>query len=699
MPPPTVRTYARLYPTPPYVGVEDGTHATAERQNTRSTNRHHCGILHSSFKNTSSFVNQCSLFGVHSATTYRYDRLNRIKQMKAYQGDVSNGVWTADQQALTYSSFYKYDFNGNITELKRYAGEDKIDDLEYFYDHENHANKTGLVSNRLYLVDEQSTHVGGDDLKQGSLVGADFNRNNPATWNYHYDPIGNLIKGVNDSIDLITWTVTGKVSDVIFASSKDDLSFRYDPMGNRIAKIQKPKNWTDEEEWTITWYARDAQGNVLAVYNKARDSVTFRATEFNIYGSSRIGMVTQPEQLNETLHVPERHTQILGLKVYEFSNHLGNVLTTFSDRKIAFESTTHPGYVSYYTAEILSATDYYPFGFQMPGRVYEGEGYRYGFGGHERDDEVKGSGNTYSTQLRLLDVRTGRWFSVDPCDQFFSPYISLGNNPLNGIDPDGGYVFRLIGSTKEQRDAARAFQKEHGGTIVNIHRRSIHVLYTPPIQDDAEPPKLIGLIEINMVDQQYVSVNIMSTHTVLPQEKQHFHKDGSLVSPFGEFRPLRKFDPMTWELWMESPAENKKQKFWKTAAKILYSIPNSVHILVTGKTIGGRTANPNDKVDAFVDVAPSLLTPAMTFSRQVTNVKHVDLVKTNLGGYNKVLKQSGKAFESVAKEGLPSGTKWQTRAGKHYQWNKLNQQALKDFDNALKVLKPVKETKEAVSDN
>jgi hypothetical protein len=40
-----------------------------------------------------------------------------------------------------------------------------IDDLEYFYDHENHASKTGLVSNRLYLVDEQSTHVGGNDLK------------------------------------------------------------------------------------------------------------------------------------------------------------------------------------------------------------------------------------------------------------------------------------------------------------------------------------------------------------------------------------------------------------------------------------------------------------------------------------------------------------------------------------------------------
>ena len=171
-----------------------------------------------------------------------------------------------------------------------------IDD-KHLYNHDNHIAKTGLASNKLYLVDEQSTHTGGNDLKQGTLTGAGFNRNTPSTWNYNYDPIGNLVQDVNEGIDQILWTVTGKVSDVIFSSSKDDLTFRYDPMGNRIAKIQKPKNWVDEEEWTITWYARDAQGNVLAVYNKPQGSLVFSASEFNIYGSSRIGMVTQPESL------------------------------------------------------------------------------------------------------------------------------------------------------------------------------------------------------------------------------------------------------------------------------------------------------------------------------------------------------------------------------------------------------------------
>jgi RHS repeat-associated protein len=387
------------------------------------SNRYHHGVRHSSFFLTSKIVNRCSfpfrfahgtpqrsMFGIHITSVF----------------DVPCSVF-----GVHFSSAYKYDFNGNITELERYAGVDKIDDLEYYYDHGDHTAKLDLSSNRLYLVDEQSTHPGGNDLKSGTKTGAGFDRNDPTSWNYHYDPIGNLIKDVNDSIDLITWTVTGKVSDVIFASSKDDLAFRYDPMGNRIAKIQKPKGWVDEEEWTITWYARDAQGNVLAVYNKAMDSLNFRATEFNIYGSSRIGMVTSPEQLNETPQVPMALSQTLGLKVYEFSNHLGNVLTTFSDRKIATEGAS--GYGAYYNAEILSSTDYYPFGFEMPGRSYTGDGYRYGFQGQEDDPELKGKGNSSNFKYRMHDPRIGRFFAVDPIwDKYpeLTPYQFAFNNVI-----------------------------------------------------------------------------------------------------------------------------------------------------------------------------------------------------------------------------------------------------------------------------
>ena len=389
---------------------------------------------------------------VPQATTYRYDRLNRIKEMKAYQGTVSSGVWTA-QNTQTFASAYKYDFNGNITELERYAGGTQIDDLEYFYNHDNHIAKTGLASNRLYRVNEDAASTSGDDL-QPFNYGKTFDKNDPSSWNYNYDPIGNLVKDTSEGISLINWTVTSKVSDVIFKvdlpNNSYNLAFRYDPMGNRIAKIKKPHaTLANCTTWTITWYARDAQGNVMAVYTKPENSTAFAATEFNIYGSSRIGMVTQPEELDESPSDPVAFSQTLGNKVYEFSNHLGNVLTTFSDRKIATEGD--PGFVAYYTSEILSTTDYYPFGFQMPGRVYEGD-YRYGFNGQEKDNEITGSGNSYTAEFWQYDSRIGRRWNVDPRPSpSISNYSCFSLNPNYYSDPLGD-TLKSDGNTQSNND-------------------------------------------------------------------------------------------------------------------------------------------------------------------------------------------------------------------------------------------------------
>ena len=64
--------------------------------------------------------------------------------------------------------------------------------------------------------------------------------------------------------------------------------------------------------------------------------------------------------------------------------------------------------------------------------------YNYGFNGMEKDNEVKGNGNSYTTLHRIYDPRLGRWLSVDPeTDEIpeHSPYIGMGNNPVeyNGI--------------------------------------------------------------------------------------------------------------------------------------------------------------------------------------------------------------------------------------------------------------------------
>jgi RHS repeat-associated protein len=77
----------------------------------------------------------------------------------------------------------------------------------------------------------------------------------------------------------------------------------------------------------------------------------------------------------------------------------------------------------------------------MPGRNYiNGSSYRYGFNGKEKDDELKGSGNSYDYGMRMYDPRIGRPFSVDPLASKYpelSPYQFFSNNPIWFIDLDG----------------------------------------------------------------------------------------------------------------------------------------------------------------------------------------------------------------------------------------------------------------------
>jgi len=82
---------------------------------------------------------------------------------------------------------------------------------------------------------------------------------------------------------------------------------------------------------------------------------------------------------------------------------------------------------------------YYPFGWEMPGLKKEGD-YRYGFNGMEKDDEIKGDGNSLDFGARIYDPRVGRWLSLDPAaDEYpsLSPYNYVSNSPLVMIDPDG----------------------------------------------------------------------------------------------------------------------------------------------------------------------------------------------------------------------------------------------------------------------
>ncbi|MBC7536579.1 MAG: hypothetical protein H7258_12880 [Ferruginibacter sp.] len=117
------------------------------------------------------------------------------------------------------------------------------------------------------------------------------------------------------------------------------------------------------------------------------------------------------------------------------------MLVTVSDKKIGVDNNSD-GVIDYYNADVVTATDFYPFGFQMPGRKYSqpNSSYRYGFNGKENDNEVKGEGNQQDYGMRIYDPRLGRFLSEDPITKDYpelTPYQFASNRPIDGIDQDG----------------------------------------------------------------------------------------------------------------------------------------------------------------------------------------------------------------------------------------------------------------------
>ncbi len=279
------------------------------------------------------------------------------------------------------------------------------------------------------------THV--DD--PGGVAGNhSFDVDDQDTNNYTYDATGNLTSDAQEGITNIEWTPSNKIRSITKGSTSK-LEYTYDAMGNRVVKrYYQPANTLK----STTWYVRDAQGNILSVYERTTPTSAITQTEVHIYGSSRIGI----EQRNITYSTSpfawigtEQHRHA-GTKRYELTDHLGNVRVTVSD--LLVDRPTGFGYATQ-DAEVMDRRDYYPFGMEMPGRRWRATGEdaaRFGFNGKENDNEVKGEGNQQDYGFRIYDPRIARFLSVDPLAPDYpelTTYQFASNTPIWATDLDG----------------------------------------------------------------------------------------------------------------------------------------------------------------------------------------------------------------------------------------------------------------------
>lgn len=340
---------------------------------------------------------------------FRYDQLNRLKSSSLLQTpNLATNSWTGNF-TNAFATTYSYDANGNITQLTRRDGSGSLlDNLTYHYD---------AQTNRLNHIDDSQATAYALDLEDQDSD------------NYTYDSKGRLQTDAAEQIDELEWMPNNQLKTV--TQNGQTISFQYNGKGQRVVK--RADNRT-------TYYVRDDMGNILSVYEIA-DGET-RWTYAPIVGAGRIGVFTPNERMDGV--VPDTSVQIRGQRRYELTNHLGNVQALVSDRKIPASSTE-------FTADILNASDYYPFGMPMPGRQELAQDYAFGFQGMEQDNEIKGLGNSYTTEFRQYDPRVGRWLSVDLITKHFeSPYAGFFNNPNEFTDPLGldnvRYVYRYAGT-------------------------------------------------------------------------------------------------------------------------------------------------------------------------------------------------------------------------------------------------------------
>ncbi|MBS1581100.1 MAG: hypothetical protein JST66_02765 [Bacteroidetes bacterium] len=190
-----------------------------------------------------------------------------------------------------------------------------------------------------------------------------------------------------------------------------------------------------------------ADGSLLAVGHQGRKYLRIPNADYNDvpdpYGDIGQGYRLLPHMALQPLVIttgqPIKYRS-LGQKRYELADHLGNVRVTVSDRNLGDWDLSEQAFIEH-RPQMLSRADYYAFGWNIPGRSYSSDSYRFGFQGQEKDDEIHGAtGTSYAFEYRMHDPRIGRFLSIDPLAAKYpwnSPYAFSENQVIQFIELEG----------------------------------------------------------------------------------------------------------------------------------------------------------------------------------------------------------------------------------------------------------------------
>ncbi len=244
---------------------------------------------------------------------------------------------------------------------------------------------------------------------------------------------------------------------------------------------------------------------------------------------------------------------------YEFSNHLSNINLVTTDRKIAVTLTSAPTLVQYFTSEIITANDYFCFGFEMKGRsVNSGANYLYGFNGKRKDPEgLGGGGATYDYGFRIYNPSLGRFLSVDPLTDsypWYTPYQFAANRPIMAIDVDGLEDESTIIIKSNYQTSLKEVNYE--GVIMTLVTSSLikaeyvpgntsSEIFTPPASEDVT----VNVFETNLIvdgNGAVIGGSIVSKQILYSAEDSKGKRKETVLSE--NIVGIKNYDPKTGKI-------------------------------------------------------------------------------------------------------------------------------------------------------
>lgn len=321
----------------------------------------------------------------------------------------------------------------------------------------------------------------------------------------------------------------------------------------------------------------------------------------NTYDMVSVNARVMHDAMGQVINVPHEHLELEVAVPQDGYMFIYLVNESRDDTDVYFDDFT----ISHIGVDILKTTDFYPFGLAL--KNWQKEDYRFGYQGQFAEMDEETGWNSF--ELRMYDPVIGRWLSTDPYGEFFSPYISVGNNPISGVDPTGG----LTGT-----DPIKAFVAAGGTVLDEVVVTSTRISTSTIVGGISGAGRVIassGLeVEFNIPTPRELIGIGLGGPTYTPNTLQSI---GYNLTNY----QLKPVDPTFFDFWSESTNIIASSSYEMVdgiylTLQTFYRLPlNRIHL--NGAGVMGA-----DLTDGFVNTA-TLLAPGGLASRTV---------KTSAGG-------------------------------------------------------------------